>query len=60
MRLLIYAAAAILFVSTMSIIGNMEKADAEAERELYCEMVETYHETGGEYGWPPYKGECEE
>jgi len=27
----------------------------------YCEMVEIHNETGGEYGWPPYRDniECE-
>lgn len=30
--------------------------DLEQQRALYCEMVETFKNTGGEYGWPDYKG----
>jgi hypothetical protein len=24
----------------------------------YCEMVQIYHDSKGEFGWPPFKGEC--
>jgi hypothetical protein len=27
----------------------------QQEADLYCEMVATYNQTGGEYGWPDYK-----
>ena len=30
--------------------------DLEQQRALYCEMVETFKNTAGEYGWPDYKG----
>lgn len=30
--------------------------DLDQQRALYCEMVETFKNTGGEYGWPDYKG----
>ena len=30
--------------------------DLEQQRALYCEMVETFKNSGGEYGWPDYKG----
>ena len=36
-----------------------DQSEAERHAELYCEMVDIWHETAGEYGWPPYKGECE-
>ena len=29
--------------------------DLEQQRALYCEMVETFKNSGGEYGWPDYK-----
>ena len=29
--------------------------DLEQQRALYCEMAETFKNTGGEYGWPDYK-----
>jgi len=40
-------------------VGSMDRADAEAERSHYCEMVEAWEQSGGEYGWPPYDGKCE-
>lgn len=47
------------FLAVMVLIGNMEAEDAKAEREHYCKMLDIYEKTDGEYGWPPYKGECE-
>jgi len=62
MRFLIYAIGAALFLAMMSIVGNMNAEDKRQERERYCEMVDIYNETGGEYGWPPYRDniECED
>lgn len=40
-------------------LGNVidgQPDDLEQQRALYCEMVETFKNTGGEYGWPDYKG----
>jgi len=34
------------------------QSEAEREREQYCEMVDAWHDTDGEAGWPPYDGEC--
>jgi len=36
-----------------------DQSEAERQAEQYCEMVRVWHETAGEYGWPPYDGECE-
>lgn len=39
-------------------LGNVidgQPDDLEQQRALYCEMVETFKNTGGEYGWPDYK-----
>jgi hypothetical protein len=44
----------------LSIVGNMEAEDKKAERQHYCEMLDIWNETGGEYGWPPYKGDCDD
>ena len=35
-------------------------SDAERDYLLYCDMVDLWHSTGGDLGWPPYKGECPE
>ena len=29
---------------------------AEVEAGVYCEMVELFQDTNGEFGWPDYKG----
>ena len=59
MKPILYALGAALFLAMLSIVGNMEAEDRRQERERYCEMLDIWNETDGEYGWPPYKGECE-
>jgi len=59
MKPILYALGAALFLAMLSIVGNMNAEDKRQERERYCQMVDMWNETGGEYGWPPYKGECE-
>ena len=59
MKPILYALGAALFLAMLSIVGNMEAEDRKQERERYCEMLDIWNETDGEYGWPPYKGECE-
>ena len=41
------------------IIGMMNTPEHEPTKEaqLYCEMVQTYKDTNGQYGWPDYRGE---
>lgn len=48
-----------LVVLGLIALGNVievQPDDIEQQRALYCEMVETFKNTGGEYGWPDYKG----
>jgi len=59
MKPILYALGAALFLAMLSIVGNMNAEDKRQERERYCEMLDIWNETDGEYGWPPYKGECE-
>jgi hypothetical protein len=40
---------AIFFVAPIDFEAEQQEAD------LYCEMVATYNQTGGQYGWPDYK-----
>jgi len=51
-------AAAIL--AALGLVGNADRHEAERQAEQYCDMVEIYHETGGDAGWPPYNGECDD
>ena len=59
MKPILYAIGAALFLAMLSIVGNMNAEDKRQERERYCEMLDIWNETDGEYGWPPYKGDCE-
>jgi len=59
MKPILYALGAALFLAMLSIVGNMNAEDKRQERERYCQMLELWNETDGEYGWPPYKGDCE-
>jgi len=61
MKNTMYALGAAAFLAMMSVVGNMEAQDRQAERENYCEMVGIWDDTNGEYGWPPYDGreECQ-
>lgn len=46
-----------LFVAFLAgTLAGDQPDDLEQQRALYCEMVETFKNTGGEYGWPDYKG----
>lgn len=49
-----------LMVGAFALVGNSDYEEAKASHERYCEMVALHHETGGQAGWPPYKGECNE
>ena len=59
MKPILYAIGAALFLAMLSIVGNMNAEDKRQERERYCQMLELWNDTDGEYGWPPYKGDCE-
>ena len=42
------------------LVGNGDVQDEQAQRDRYCDMVELWDQTGGEAGWPPYNGKCED
>lgn len=49
------------FVAVMAIFGiAISDDDLEMQRNLYCEQVKTFKETGGLYGWPDYNKNAEE
>ena len=37
--------------------GSISSTGEELEQNQYCEMVQLYRRSEGEFGWPPYKGE---
>lgn len=42
----------------LGMAGKSDQSEAEHQQREYCQMVELWHESDGENGWPPYKGEC--
>lgn len=44
----------------VSIISYTDYSELEMQHQHYCEMVQIFKSSGGEYGWPPYKGECDD
>ena len=43
----------VFFMLVLTIVFPTENQTEETE--IYCEMVEIFNQTGGEYGWPDYK-----
>ena len=54
---------ALLALLTSAVLASLiledQPDELEQEQALYCEMVATHKTTGGEYGWPDYKGTYE-
>ena len=44
----------VAFGVVLTLLDHPDELDRE--QALYCEMVETFKTTGGEYGWPDYRG----
>lgn len=42
----------------LGIVGKSDFSEVEHQAREYCEMVELYKQSGGENGWPPFRGEC--
>ena len=43
----------VFFIIVKSILFSAEPPDEQSE--IYCQMVEMFNQTGGDYGWPDYK-----
>ena len=41
-------------------VGAIDREEEVAQEELYCEMVTTYQESKGDYGWPDYNNNYNE
>lgn len=57
--LLVAGIAGALFL-VYGLVGNADRVEAERQAEQYCEMVSIWHDSNGQAGWPPYKGECKQ
>jgi hypothetical protein len=48
------------FIAVYLIAGNHDLHDMQAQDAEYCELVDIWHQTGGDLGVPPYRGECDD
>ena len=55
---LLFSLIAIMLFSAVLVVNTMDKRSEAKERDLYCDMVQQFKDTNGQYGWPAYKGEC--
>ena len=55
---LLLAATIAVLILTLGAAGTADLEEAERARAHYCDMVETWHDTNGRAGWPPYDGDC--
>jgi len=44
----------LLLVSALMMVGQMDYEDAVLAERHYCDMLERFEKSGGEYGYPPY------
>jgi len=49
-----------MFFALMILVSNEDFKDSQQAQSLYCEMVSAWQQSGGEFGWPPFEGECDD
>lgn len=49
-----------LLATALLLAGLLDLADQLEAEAHYCEMIKTWEDTHGRYGWPPYRGKCQE
>ena len=49
-----------VFIAVYLIAGNHDLHDLQSQDAGYCELVDIWHQTGGDFGVPPYRGECDD
>lgn len=51
-----------LIAFILALYGCSDTHTQDAEKKHYCEMVQEFERSQGEYGWPAYKGteQCQE
>jgi len=50
---------AVFLLGAVGIVNTLDKRSEANERDLYCDMVQQFKDTNGQYGWPAYKGEMQ-
>lgn len=52
----IFVAIVVVAVLAYGCVGEGDYAAARDVQSVYCQMVEMYDQTGGQEGWPDYRG----
>jgi len=60
LNLLIVGIVALVLVASLVWSDSMDYKEEVAKNKLYCDMVTTYQETKGDYGWPDYNNNYNE
>lgn len=45
----------VVLVTLIFMVTSGDADNAQYQQELYCEMVQTHRDTGGEFGWPDFR-----
>jgi hypothetical protein len=51
-----YLILGIVFVFGLVLLSTNDYKDSKEFDKHYCQMVDIYNVSKGQYGWPPYKG----
>ena len=51
-----FLALALVGIVFVLVLTAAEVSDEQAAQDEYCEMVDIWDRSKGEYGWPPYRG----
>jgi len=54
---IIAAALVVTLLTIWGLAGTADYEEAVRQQQQYCDMLGIWEKTGGEYGWPPYKGD---
>lgn len=46
----------LLAIVALAVAGAMDESEENLDRKHYCEMNDIFKNSGGEYGWPDFKG----
>lgn len=49
----------LLLVLALNQVGKMDLEDAINAEKNYCDRVAEWKESGGQYGWPPYRDDVD-
>lgn len=52
---MLYFIVTTIIILVFSAVGELDYEEAQYQQHEYCEMVNLWHRTNGESGWPEYR-----